>query len=315
MRRFFAYLTAFIREDFNLRLYAGTAAFVAAMTAFNYAVDLEDGIIDKHRGEVLRFWLYAGLDAFMYYSVTVFWLLANRQLSILKTARFWLFSLAAIGVLAWWQDYTGYSKVVGLPVFGEIYSFAHYCFSNLSSALTVWVPFAVFYVLVDRQPSHFYGFRPDWLSLKMYGILLLLMVPLIAWASFQPSFLQTYPIYKGWGAALALHWPEWIPAVIFELCYGFDFISTELIFRGFLIIGMMQVVGRGAVLPMVAVYATVHFGKPLGETIGSVFGGYILGVLAYQSRTIWGGIAIHLGVAWLMELGAFLQSFVHSPEK
>jgi len=41
---------------------------------------------------------------------------------------------------------------------------------------------------------------------------------------------------------------------------------------------------------MVVAYASIHFGKPLGETIPSVFGGYLLGVLALYTRSIWGGL-------------------------
>jgi membrane protease YdiL (CAAX protease family) len=58
---------------------------------------------------------------------------------------------------------------------------------------------------------------------------------------------------------------------------------------------------------MVGLYVALHFGKPAGETIGSFFGGYILGVLAYKSKNIWGGIIAHMGIAWLMELFAYLQ--------
>lgn len=70
---------------------------------------------------------------------------------------------------------------------------------------------------------------------------------------------------------------------------------------------MAHLLGRGTVLPMVVVYAFLHFGKPLGECIGSIFGGYLLGILALHSRSLWGGVVLHLGVAWLMEGAAFLQ--------
>ncbi|PKK35679.1 hypothetical protein BWI96_15320 [Siphonobacter sp. SORGH_AS_0500] len=307
MRKLITYLTDFIREDFKPSLYGVTALYMAAWITLNYTIDLEDSIIDSYRGSWIRLVLFFVLDVTVYLSVAAFWLFSHGKQTILKTQKFWLFSVFGLFIMAWWQDYTGYQKLTEFPVFEHIYSFAHYCFSNLSSALTIWLPLYIFYRWVDRQSSYFYGFRPDGASLKMYGLMLLLMVPLIGWASFQPSFLQTYPVYKGWGAAEALKVPNWVTALIFECCYGFDFISTELLIRGFLIIGMAQILGRGAVLPMVAVYACIHFGKPLGETIGSIFGGYILGILAYESRTIWGGIAIHLGVAWLMEMGAFLQ--------
>ena len=39
----------------------------------------------------------------------------------------------------------------------------------------------------------------------------------------------------------------------------------------------------------------------------SVFGGLVLGIIAYHTRTIWGGVILHLGVAWGMEALAFLQ--------
>lgn len=298
----------FIRADFKPLLYGVTVLYLAGWVTLNYTVDLEDGIIDSYRGSWIRLGLFFLLDATVYFSVASWWLFSHEKTDILKSGRFWLFGLFGMLVMAWWQDFNGYQQLTALPTFTHVYSFAHYCFSNLSSALTVWVPLWVFYRWIDRQSSYFYGFRPDGTSLNMYGLMLLCMIPLIGWASFQHSFLETYPIYKGWGAAETLKVPKWVTAFIFEVCYGFDFVSTELLIRGFLIIGMAQILGRGAVLPMVAVYACIHFGKPLGETIGSVLGGYILGVLAYESRTIWGGVALHLGVAWLMELGAFLQN-------
>jgi hypothetical protein len=73
-------------------------------------------------------------------------------------------------------------------------------------------------------------------------------------------------------------------------------------FRGALVIGMAALMGRKAILPMVAVYCAIHFGKPLGETISSVFGGFILGALAYQTRHIWGGVIVHILIALSMEV-------------
>ena len=52
---------------------------------------------------------------------------------------------------------------------------------------------------------------------------------------------------------------------------------------------------------MVGVYAFVHFEKPMVEAIGSMVGGFILGVIALYSRSILGGIVIHLCVALLMD--------------
>ena len=72
-----------------------------------------------------------------------------------------------------------------------------------------------------------------------------------------------------------------------------------------LIIGMVSIMDKKAVLPMVALYAAIHFGKPIGETISSIFGGYILGALAYQTRHIWGGVIVHICIAMTMEMMGF----------
>jgi hypothetical protein len=58
---------------------------------------------------------------------------------------------------------------------------------------------------------------------------------------------------------------------------------------------------------MITVYCFLHFGKPAGEAISSIFGGYILGILAFRSRNIYGGLIAHLGVAWGMDWLAFLN--------
>ncbi|MDP6435740.1 MAG: hypothetical protein QGG46_00705 [Gammaproteobacteria bacterium] len=72
---------------------------------------------------------------------------------------------------------------------------------------------------------------------------------------------------------------------------------------------MVGLLGKDCILPMVALYTSIHFGKPLGECLGSIFGGYILGVIALYTRNIWGGTIIHIGVALTMELAAHLQHY------
>jgi len=77
-----------------------------------------------------------------------------------------------------------------------------------------------------------------------------------------------------------------------------------------LVIGMAALLNSNAVLPMVAVYVALHFGKPVLETISAVFGGYFLGALAFQTRHIWGGVIIHMGIAVVIELLRFLGHYV-----
>src|SRR5690606_32481 len=94
--------------------------------------------------------------------------------------------------------------------------------------------------------------------------------------------------------------------LLFELSYGLDFFTIELFFRGFLILAFLRYAGKAAILPMAAFYCSIHFGKPLLECITSYFGGLILGVIVLHSRSIWGGLIVHLGIAWLMEVAGYI---------
>jgi hypothetical protein len=46
------------------------------------------------------------------------------------------------------------------------------------------------------------------------------------------------------------------------------------------------------------------------ETTSALFGGYFLGALAFQTRHIWGGVIIHMGIALIIELLRFFQHYV-----
>ena len=93
----------------------------------------------------------------------------------------------------------------------------------------------------------------------------------------------------------------------YEASYALRYIAIELFFRGFLLLGLERFLGRAVLMPMVTLYAFWHFGKPLPEAIGSIFAGYILGVIALRTRSIIGGIIVHVGVALGMDLAAHLQ--------
>jgi hypothetical protein len=156
------------------------------------------------------------------------------------------------------------------------------------------------------QPKEkFYGISTENIEWKPYLLMLLMMVPLITVASTQADFLASYPKMK-----MILPLPEtsnsFLYKLLFEVSYGSDFFTIELFFRGFLILGFMKWVGKDAIIPMACFYCCIHFGKPLGECISSYFGGILLGIIVFNTRSIWGGLLVHLGIAWLMELGAYL---------
>lgn len=170
------------------------------------------------------------------------------------------------------------------------------------------VLFITWKIYASEQP--FYGTDAPGFKVAPYIGILFIMVPLIAAASTQPDFLAVYPKLKN------LHtWPseqgKWLYQLVYELSYGSDFITIELFFRGFLILGFIKYAGKDSILPMAVFYCAIHFGKPMAECISSFFGGIILGVITYNTRTIWGGVIVHLGIAWLMEIGGWLGNIYY----
>ena len=53
---------------------------------------------------------------------------------------------------------------------------------------------------------------------------------------------------------------------------------------------------------MIVPYCMIHYGKPLPETLGAIGAGLMLGTLAMRTRSIWGGVLIHVGVATTMDV-------------
>jgi hypothetical protein len=150
------------------------------------------------------------------------------------------------------------------------------------------------------------GLRTRGFHAAPYLGLLLLLVPLVALASTQPDFLRVYPKVRAVDFMSSYPGPLWIWRAGYELSYGLDFLSIELFFRGLLVIGLVRYAGDKAILPMAAFYCTIHFGKPLGECVTSFAGGLALGVLAYRTRSVLGGLVVHLGLAWMMEVGGWV---------
>jgi len=163
---------------------------------------------------------------------------------------------------------------------------------------------------IFNRGDNFYGLSAKKFSYTPYLLMLLIMLPLIAAASTQPDFLATYPKMKEIIPLPAEATPNWFYKLLFQLSYGSDFFSVEIFFRGLLIVGFMKWVGKDAILPMACFYCTIHFGKPLGECISSYFGGLLLGIVAYNTRSIYGGLMVHLGIAWLMEIGGYLGNIL-----
>ena len=246
--------------------------------------------------------LYAihSLFAFVLYA------LVSKSFAFFRKPGFWLILVLGFMIFAFRAVTWQHLKII------DYFSVECHCYINhlvyndIFRFLYLFVPVALIWFLRDKKEMPMYGFSGIGHQQKVYWILLLCMVPLIAGASMLSDFLDYYPrlrkINNANGTVLNM--------LTYELFYGMDFISIEFFFRGFMVMAFIRYLGPHAILPMAVFYMSIHYGKPMGEAISSFFGGTILGVLAFHSRSIYGGIMVHMGIAWLMELGGFLGNWI-----
>lgn len=306
MKKVLSLIGKHVREDFQFTYYSTLLTFLAIALAFNYAVDLENKWIDQYTTKPIRILLYFLLYGTGYYLACAFVSHFKNETSFWKSKDFWTLSLFGLFILSLDRGFPYQQALVNslhLPY--SVYTWIYKITSQLLSFILIFLPLLIFYRKKDKIDSGFYGLKNN-SNLKPYFYLLLVVAPIIILASTHESFTNYYPVYKANNVAQVWHWPKFLPPMIFELLYGADFLNVELLFRGFFVIGMAQILGKHAVMPMVVIYCFLHFGKPAGEAISSIFGGYILGIIALNTRSVWGGIIIHVGVAWMMEAAAYV---------
>ena len=152
----------------------------------------------------------------------------------------------------------------------------------------------------ERIRDYYVSFRGFARHLWIYVGLYLLVLPFVVFVSTQDQFLATYPFYKYSNQSFG-HFLRW------QVLYAVQFLALEFFFRGYMLQGLRHKFGYGAIFVMVVPYCMIHYMKPLPETLGAIFAGIALGTLAMRTRSIWGGVLIHVAVAFTMDWLALAQ--------
>jgi len=136
---------------------------------------------------------------------------------------------------------------------------------------------------------------------KWYLLLLTPILIFVVLASYRQDFFNHYPFYR-------LANRSWFDFLAWELIYLSQFVFLEFFFRGFMLKSLKPAFGVNAIFIMCLPYLMIHFSKPWLEATGAILFGLFLGVLAMRSRSIWGGVVVHAGVAVSMDVAALFQS-------
>ena len=221
-----------------------------------------------------------------------------------------VFIFIAAGVLLWAYHYygTGYffRRAVGpwLGLGGEAAEAAAYFYwYGCSFIFLMFVPL----IFIAASPRHRLGEfglgLGDWRiggRAAVVCALFMVAVLVIPWPGIGPlhsldGFQRKYPLFRGATRSLPLF-------VAYELAYGAYFVAWEFFYRGFLLFGLEKAIGRWAVFVQMLPFAILHFGKPDLEALSSIFGGLILGWLAWRTRSFWYGVFVHVSMAVSLDL-------------
>jgi len=301
MRTLSGYLKRYYHEELqpNGRAYLLPVLFICALTAVEYSFDLDKYLFDTKRAFWLQLtsqWIYL----LLIWTLPLWWIVRSGQTSLNWNVWYpWL--LLGLLVYAFRSTYKGHFELLSDISLGwdrNTYYFYWFTIAQWFQALSVTLPLLLIGWLARKPLDAFHGLKRA--KVWPYFVLLIGATVIVALASTQADFQDYYPRFaKMWPDGGERHWSR---VLAFEASYALDFFATEYLFRGFLVLAFARYLGPKAILPMAILYVTIHYGKPLGETISSFFGGMLLGVFAYYSKSIWGGIILHIGLAWLMEL-------------
>jgi len=304
MRKIIGLIRKYFEEDFSLGYFIAVACFTALITWVNYKFNWETTYISYEPDPSLRLFRYCLMYFIAFGGSYALYAFSKEKRQTIFSAKLWaliIFSVFLFSFRSWFYQYQYVTEALVSPAYRLV---VNKYFMNLEGLIWLFIPCGIYWWIVDRKDQPIYGFHAKGVAFKPYFSLLVLMLPLLLWASTQSDFLAMYP--RAFHLGLVDGAPgTTLLTILYEFCYAADFVTTEFFFRGFLVLAFAKLAGPRSILPMCIFYVAIHFEKPLGEAISSFFGGWLLGIIAYETKSIYGGIIVHLGIALMMEVIAY----------
>ncbi len=302
MKDFFGYFRNYAAAELNPGYLLTVTLFVAVSLSVNYRFDLETRILRSLESGAEVFLFYLIFFSFPYAVSIALYRIFKGPGEFLRRPGFYVLSALMIAGLAFEASTeigAGAAEAFVAPRYAPLFALAA---NNLMQAALWFLPAFLYWLAVDRKETGLYGFTLKSFSLRPYFLILMIMTPAVFFFSGAGDFLHAYPRYRL--ANLPADGANLPCLLLFELCYGLAYVSVEFYFRGFMVMALGRYLGAGGIVPVSVVYCFIHFQKPLAEAASSFFGGLALGIISFYGGSIYGGIIVHLGTAWLMEAAA-----------
>jgi hypothetical protein len=295
----FSYIKDFLHDSKNVAFWCIWLSFLAIIFTLRYGLKVDIYFTGIPFGFLFKALIYPLLLA----TVIGFLRLTKLNTTTLTSSFWWTF--LGLTVILTFNHYFNFFQANLFDAPLSTHYFYNKVLFNLHAIFWYFIPGLVWFKLTKKTTERIISFRFDIKVIAPYIFLLLILMPFIYWISFDAQFLISYPRYKPGIIETYYNWPLWATVGSFEISYALQFIGVEWFFRGFLLMMLGRYFGIHSIFIMVTAYGFLHFGKPFLEAVSSVFGGLLLGVFAWKSKNITGGIIIHLGIGLVMELFAF----------
>jgi membrane protease YdiL (CAAX protease family) len=150
------------------------------------------------------------------------------------------------------------------------------------------IPLAAGWLLFRDKPWD-YGIRIGrWKSSIILTAVCLAAMALILYGTGKmPEFRSYYQMYN-------IDWPELL------LNHSLYMFAWEFLFRGYMLFGLEKSIGRSAIFVQTIPFVLLHLDKPFLETLACIPGGFILGYIAYRTRSFLPCFIIHFGIYVMM---------------
>jgi len=150
------------------------------------------------------------------------------------------------------------------------------------------VPLAAGFLLFRDKPRN-YGVRIGrWKeAIIIIPVCLAAMAVILYGVGKMPEFRSYYHRYA----------IDWSRLLLDAALYMF---AWEFLFRGYMLFGLEKSIGKSAIFVQAIPFVLLHFGKPFLETLACIPGGFILGYVAYRTRSFLPCFIIHFGIYVMM---------------
>jgi membrane protease YdiL (CAAX protease family) len=146
------------------------------------------------------------------------------------------------------------------------------------------VPLAAGWLFFRDKPWD-YGIRIGrWKSAVILAPVCLAAMALILYGAGKMPEFRSY--YSGY----ATDWPKLLADTALYM------FAWEFLFRGYMLFGLEKSIGKSAIFVQAIPFVLLHLGKPFLETLFSIPGGFVLGYVAYRTRSFLPCFIIHFGV-------------------